>query len=165
MDRRKSSQAAQQVEVIAEWQRRIEPADDMELGKESVYSCSAKRNTSLSSIVYPPSSPGFGVRALAKLAIDDANVRVIDVAVDVVIREIAVQSLTLLLASRPNNDVVGAVKFKPFFEGQALPASHLVLNLNPIDHHAPNYTCDISRGRTGLSRLCALMKAVVSPST
>jgi hypothetical protein len=66
----------------------------------------------------PAVLPGFaGVRALAELAVDHANVCVIDVPVDVVIRKIPVETFACVVRQAADRNNVGrAIKFDAVFE-------------------------------------------------
>src|SRR5438105_7331315 len=76
--------------------------------------------------------------SLAKLAIDDANVGVVNVAVDVVISNVAVEALADLVGEpAQSDDVIRSVKFHPFFERKAFAAEYLVGNGL---HGVENYT-------------------------
>ena len=66
----------------------------------------------------PAVLPGFaGVCALAELAIDHTDIRVIDVAVDVVVREVAIQTLPNFIRPTPGRDnVVRSKQLDAFFK-------------------------------------------------
>ncbi len=81
------------------------------------------------------------VCALAKLAVDDANVRVIDVPIDVVVREVSVQAFAHLIGqTAQRDDVVGMKEVDAFLKGKALTVVDLVRDCAPVDHAAQNYT-------------------------
>src|SRR5436190_8111302 len=78
------------------------------------------------------------VCTLAKLAINDTDIRVIDVAIDVVVREVAVQPFADVIGKTTEfNNVIGPVEFDAFIERKPLAAEHFVANK---PHDVGNYT-------------------------
>src|SRR5262245_11946396 len=69
------------------------------------------------------------VSSLAKLAIDDTNIGVIDVSIDVVISDVAVQTLPNAVRQTAKSDqIVRAIEFDTVFERKAFAATHSVSN-------------------------------------
>src|SRR4029078_11223866 len=65
------------------------------------------------------------IRALAKLAINDANVRVINVAVDVVVGDVAVQALAYFIRATANrNDVVRTIELNTLVKRETVNRRH-----------------------------------------
>src|SRR5262249_25253107 len=73
---------------------------------------------------------GFArVCALAKLAIDDANVRVIDVSVYVVVGDIAVEPLAYIVRKTAKRDEIPRpIELDAFFQREPLATPNLISN-------------------------------------
>ena len=79
------------------------------------------------------------VRTLAKLTIDDTDVRIIDVPIDIVITEVSVQALAHVVGQPAEHDnVVRAIKLGALLEGEAFAAIDFVRN--SVRHHGEDYT-------------------------
>src|ERR1041384_1308818 len=74
--------------------------------------------------------PGFArIRTLAQLAINDADVGVIDVTIDVVVGVVAVEPLANLIREpSDSDDVVGFVELDAFLKREPLTAMNFLRN-------------------------------------
>src|SRR5688572_15317501 len=85
---------------------------------------------------------GFAcVCTLAKLTVDHTDVRIVDVAIDVVVSEVPVQPFTEVIREPSNrNDIVRSIQFNTVIQSEPLVPEYLVADCVQIPHTAENYT-------------------------
>jgi hypothetical protein len=105
--RARGADAAEHLEVVVELQPRVQPADDVDLGRAGLVCLARRGDDLLDGHLVGARFAALAVEA-AKLAAQRADVRVVDVTVAVEVRAIAVQPLADEVGEPPDAVEVAA---------------------------------------------------------